>query len=329
MRLDGVGASLLRSMGRRGMSRALSGGGGGRGNAPQAKMYVPSVIGGFSGSSTGVSYERYSLAEGCVVVRLPPSSQASSTPTLSSSTASCGLVFKPEEEIGDELLESSIDWKLMGTITRMSPSSNDVELLMADGVTREKVSVLELRAAGAMERESFLRWQVRLKSDGNLSSTGGTKRSREGDPPVVGEPLLDGEPWWVVKGIVVRVVNPSLSLLCGRKFVVAAASKKENRILLGDFTEADSSATSSGQQRRQNAPLTGGHAVQQQDLETVIPKDGGKALVLLGEHRGEIVTVQSKLRSAETREVVAVCCNTTQTDLLVTVQPDHLSQFLA
>jgi hypothetical protein len=300
-------------------------------------MYVPSIIGGFSGSASGVTYERYALREGSIVVRITASASEGSSSSSSSSATGNGngtsaataagsggasapppLAFKPEEEIGEEELESCIDWKAMGIITRMNPSSTDVEVCLADGVTREKVSVLVLRAAGAMEQRTFRKLQSRFQQQQQQQQQQGVKRPRELADSLALLPLPCDEPWWVFKGIVVRVVNDALPLLCGRKFVVANASKKENRILLADFTEGGKGAGS--------GPMTGGHAVQQQDVETVVPKEGGKALVLLGDHRGEVITVTGKVRAAETREIVGVV-GTTSAGVSITVQPDQLSQF--
>ena len=310
-RVAGVGASLLRSMAgkaRRGLAPATSGA------AAPNKQYVPSVIGGFAGSGN-VSYERYALTEGSVVVRLPPASGTTSSNVATPPAAA--LYFKLEEDINDDDdVDRSLDFRLFGQITRMNPSSTDVEISLADG-SREKVSVLELRAAGAVELRTFRKWQ----QNHNSSQAGGSlsgKRPRDALNPS-DFPSSD-TPWWVVKGIVVRVVNESLSSLCGRKYVVASASKKENRIFLGDFTESEGPAGNS------RGPLAGGHTVGQQDVETVIPKDGGKALILLGEHRGEMVTVLKKVRSEETREVRGVNVTTMSGETLF-VGPDQLSQF--
>jgi hypothetical protein len=336
--------------------------------ANSSKMYVPSIIGGFAGSNTGVSYGRYTLKEGSIVVRLsapmlsaePPvssvsvpaaaasSSPAGETSTSLSSSSSAKLVFKADEDEetsrgsstpNEETLiaAAGLDWMAVGMITRMNTSmgssSTDVELLLGDGKTREKVSVLSLRLAGALEERAYHAWRAKgasscssNNSDGTAAVStrggiGGTKRPREDTMSTRGpQGLAADHPWWAVPGIVVRVVNHELTSLCGKKYVVAKASKKENRIFLGNFTESEA-LVSSGVQA---LPLTGGHAVGLQDVDTVIPKDGGRALVLLGEHRGEVVTVVAKERS-DSREIVRVS-GKTDAGLILSVKPEEISQ---
>lgn len=297
---------------------------------------LPSINGG--GVQRSGSPERPPFADGSPTTTAPPGSPASA---VAAATAAALKHFRSEAELTEEErrygkhLHHSMVQQLF-EVSRWDPAKGTMEALFLDG-RRAKLRVHEVRPAGYVENALYQQWKEDPASQPVLSigvaspltgpssdvqSPHHTTGSHSvGSPSPQCSPLTTTvagvpTPWWVLPNLVVRVVTEAAGEWLGRRCVVVAVWRKANTVRVMNeqlWLSPPSAATSSGV-----VDIVG-----VEGLETVLPKKGESGVVVLGPHRGEMVTVTARSRD-ETGNLTALVVQCHRTKEVLQFAPEEL-----
>lgn len=226
---------------------------------------------------------------------------------LSTSPASSADVLKrfrsesdmtPEEKLhGKRLSSEMVD--LLFEVVRIDTRGRTVEGLFLNQ-TRAKLPFSGIRPAGYVERRLYHQW----KQDPSSRPLMVIEASAEAAPvsartatTLVGAVEPGGgatgsneaarvTPWWVVPRLLVRIAATASGAWYGKKCVVQSIKRAENKIRVCEW--------SGGGPIGEPVDVVG-----VEGLETVVPKKGGRAMIVVGERRGDMVLVCGRLRSAD------------------------------
>ncbi|CBZ27406.1 conserved hypothetical protein [Leishmania mexicana MHOM/GT/2001/U1103] len=246
-----------------------------------------------------------------------------------------------EQKYGRKLSPDMV--RLLFEVTRVDYQGRTIEALFLDG-TRAKVFFFEARPAGYVERKLYATWKADPASrpvaviHSNASSpTTSLAPNGAGLPSSAPSPALPPPPpsvtavaWWVIPRLLVRVTTEAAGDWYGKKCVVKTVQRSENRVRLMEWVEEGRSG--GGESGSRSVHNCGGltaattetrELVGVDGLETVVPKKGGRAMVVLGSRRGEMCTVRSRVRGAD-GELTAVEVELNRTKEVVTLQAGEL-----
>ncbi|KAG5503973.1 hypothetical protein GH5_04831 [Leishmania sp. Ghana 2012 LV757] len=242
-----------------------------------------------------------------------------------------------EEKYGRQLTPDMM--RLIFEVARVNQRGRSIEALFLDG-TRAKVSFFEVRPAGYVERKIYAMWKAdpasrpvhtihsNASSPTTSSAPHGAVLPSPASPP---QPSVAGGAWWVIPRLLVRLTTEAAGDWYGKKCVVKSVQRSERRVRLMEWAE-EGRCCGVGESGRTcihscGKPATA--AVETRELigvegiETVVPKKGGRAMVVLGSRRGEMCTVRSRVRGAD-GELTAVEVEMSRTKELVTLHADEL-----
>lgn len=300
----GQGATGIRSVGR-GLLQSMKPPSLLPSSANRAESYQALSTGGFLDASTAPSLRHVAVG---AVIRLAKASDLGvgskrerdvSSPTSdeqpknfsSSSAFSLTGRFQRESELKSEEERrygrrlSPEMYDALGEITRLDAAMKNIEVLFLSG-ERRKLSVHDVKPAGFVEQSLYRRWKnaPELRPVALIPSP---VASPVGD---ISAPLPPQSPssWWVLPKLVVRVVAETAPQdWAGVKAVVTAIQRKESRIRL-------MRCSSGGSPNKQSAEV---EVEGLESVESVVPKRGEMGMLVLGERKGELVTVEARHRT--------------------------------
>lgn len=230
--------------------------------------------------------------------------------------------------------------RLLFEVARVDPQGRRLEALFLDG-SRAKVGFHDVRPAGYVERAMYAAWRAdpasrpvhTIHSDASSPTTATGGGGGNGDArlpsalsaaspstspvPPSGSPTdAAGTGWWVIPRLLVRLTAEAAGDWYGKKCVVKTVQRSENRVRLTEWVDESASAPSAA------APETR-ELIGADGLETVVPKKGGRALVVLGPLRGEMCVVRARVRGPD-GDLSAVEVEMSRTKDVVTLQADEL-----
>lgn len=230
---------------------------------------------------------------------------------------------------------------LLFEVTRVDTQGRSVEALFLDG-SRAKLAFREIRPAGYDERRRYAQWKAdpssrpvttmysRASSPSTASAPGThsafsanttepaqAERSESGTAAAA---LTETARWWVIPHLLVRVATEAAGDWYGKKCVVKTVRRKENAVRLTEWVDepAVKGSTTSAGAAAETRELIGVDG-----LETVVPKKGGRAMVVLGPRKGEMCTVRSRLRGPD-GDLTGVEVEMNRTKEVVTLQAEEL-----
>ncbi|KAG5503419.1 hypothetical protein JKF63_05558 [Porcisia hertigi] len=242
--------------------------------------------------------------------------------------------FTPEEQkYGRQLTPDMV--RLLFEVARVDQQSRSIEALFLDG-TRAKVSFFEVRPAGYVERRMYAKWKADPASRpvatilSNASSpTTSSAQSGAVLPSSASAPVfpptspVTAAAWWVIPRLLVRLTTEAAGDWYGKKCVVKAVQRSENRVRLTEWIEEGSSkGDHSSGKPMSTAPETR-ELIGVDGLETVVPKKGGRAMVVLGSQRGEMCIIRNRIRGPH-GELAAVEVEISRTKEVMTLQAEEL-----
>ncbi|CBZ34469.1 hypothetical protein, conserved [Leishmania donovani] len=245
-----------------------------------------------------------------------------------------------EQKYGRKLTPDMVH--LLFEVTRVDYQGRSIEALFLDG-TRAKVSFFEVRPAGYVERKMHAVWKADPASrpvaiiHSNASSpttssapNGAVLPSSAPSPALPPPPSVTAAAWWVIPHLLVRVTTEAAGDWYGKKCVVKTVQRSENRVRLMEWVEEGRSGSGeSGSRSFHNcgkpkaATADTRELIGVDGLETVVPKKGGRAMVVLGSRRGEMCTVRNRIRGAD-GELAAVEVEINRTKEVMTLQAGEL-----
>eukprot|EP00796_Vickermania_ingenoplastis_P007427 gene7427-5228_t len=224
-------------------------------------------------------------------------------------------------------------WSSLAEVTRCDAARGVVEALFLSG-ERAKLHLFDIRPAGFVEQKLYAKW----KSDPSSrpvqvigSPSGHTPVSSSPTNTVAGEggaactdgsstvpcPSSDGPtpsptPWWIARGLVVRIVaDDAGEAWLGHKAVVQSVDRKEGTMRLLRLPPAPPARGMTGSRVRGGGETTFSTSrapgstcddvldvIGVDSVETVVPRRGETGLLVLGERRGELVRVLERSRGA-------------------------------
>ncbi|KAG5477730.1 hypothetical protein LSCM1_05028 [Leishmania martiniquensis] len=245
-----------------------------------------------------------------------------------------------EQKYGRQLTPDMV--RLLFEVTRVNRQCRSIEALFLDG-TRAKVSFFEVRPAGYVERKMYATWKAdpasrpvaTIHSDASSPTTssaphGAVLPSLVSPPAPTPETSVAGAAWWVVPRLLVRIATEAAGDWYGKKCVVKSVQRSAGRVRLTEWVE-EGSGCGVGESGRgfsscgkPTAPAAETRELIGVDgIETVVPKKGGRAMVVLGSRRGEMCTVRSRVRGPN-GELTAVEVEISRTKEVLTLQADEL-----
>nr|CAJ2474111.1 unnamed protein product [Leishmania braziliensis] len=279
----------------------------------------------------------------------PSTSTAPSTLTTDSAVAAVAqkvmshfrsaASLTPEERKYGRQLTADMTHSLF-EVTRVDQQGRSIEALFLDG-TRAKVSFFEVRPAGYVEQRMYAVWKADpasrpvtiIHSNASTPTTpsapnGAVVPSSSPSPALQPPPSVTAAAWWVIPHLLVRLTAEAAGDWCGKKCVVKSVQRSENRIRLTEWVEGSSSGESGSRSVHNSGKLTAAAAEMREligvdGLETVVPKKGGRAMVVLGNRRGEMCTIRNRVRGAD-GELMAVEVEISRTKEVMTLQADEL-----
>ncbi|KAK7194186.1 hypothetical protein NESM_000332500 [Novymonas esmeraldas] len=323
------------------------------------QAYVPLSTGGFlsTAGAAGDTMEGHQVRVGDVLaLRKPPGTAASppppppphtnrsasttpsSSPTTATAPASAAAVevlaqramghFKSaaaftsdEVKYGRSLTPEMT--RVLFEVARVDQHSRSVEAVFLDGA-RAKLSYLEVRPAGYVERKMYAAWKadpasrpvatIHSAAASPTTSSSPTATAAPSQPP---SPPPPAAAWWVTPRLLVRLAAESAGDWYGKRCAVTSVQRSGNRIRLTEVLEeaADGDGGTAVAETRELVGLDG--------LETVIPRKGGRAMVVLGARRGEMCTVRNRVRGPD-GELIAVEVEVGRTKEVLAMRPEEL-----
>ena len=176
-------------------------------------------------------------------------------------------------------------------VTRVDPNGEFLEVEHADG-RRLKIPKKDCRPALHGECEIFKQWRSNRGCIPKPGLSQSLERKRGREPDAEGGAKVPAV-WWAIPKLVVRCVNAEFPAALGQNFRVDAAVRKANEVIA-----------------RPIVPCSDGSlniTFRQEDIETVVPRVGERGIVVLGPHRGEIVTVIERENDGHRRDCRSVC----------------------
>ncbi|KPI86425.1 hypothetical protein ABL78_4504 [Leptomonas seymouri] len=248
---------------------------------------------------------------------LPPPPTQPSPALISADRAHKTLShFKPaasftdnDKEYGMRLSPDMV--RCLFEVTRVDPQGRSVEALFLDG-TRVKLPFHSIRPAGYDEQKRYAQWKTDPSSrpvatihSGVSSPTSASARGAHPVSPVDqtsqtvptgdGITAVSADSWWVIPRLLVRIATEAAGDWYGKKCVVKAVRRNENAIRLTEWQDeaqhARGNGSSGAAEMRELIGVDG--------LETVVPRKGGRAMIVLGPQRGEMCTVRSRVRGPD------------------------------
>ncbi|KPA79103.1 hypothetical protein ABB37_05623 [Leptomonas pyrrhocoris] len=221
-------------------------------------------------------------------------------------------------------------------VTRVDPHGRSVEALFLDG-TREKLPFRDVRPAGYDEQRRYAQWKadpssrpVATMHSGASSPTSASAPGTHPASPVAqtsataqqanSTVVAAADTWWVIPHLLVRVATEVAGDWYGKKCAVTAVRRSENAIRLTEWH--DEAQSSGGHSSHRNAAETR-ELIGADGLETVVPKKGGRAVIVLGPRKGEICTVRSRVRGPM-GDLTGVEVEIRRTNEVVTLQAEEL-----
>ncbi|GET88917.1 hypothetical protein, conserved [Leishmania tarentolae] len=244
-----------------------------------------------------------------------------------------------EQKYGRKLTPDMV--RLLFEVTRVDFQGRSMEALFLDG-TRAKLSFFEVRPAGYVEQRMYATWKAdpasrpvaiihsQTSSPTTLSAPNGAVLPLSTSSPALSTPPLDTTAdWWVIPRLLVRLTTEAAGDWYGKKCVVKAVQRSENRVRLMEWVEKGPSGGESGSMVAHNSSKPTAPTAETRELigadglETVVPKKGGRAMVVLGSRRGEMCTVRNRIRDAD-GELTAVEVEISRTKEVMTLQAGEL-----
>jgi hypothetical protein len=276
----------------------------------------------------------------------------SSSPSSAHTAPPGPLRFKPaasftdnEVEYGRRLSPDMV--RRLCEVTRVDSRGRTVEALFLDG-TRAKLPYRDVRPAGYDEQKRYVQWKadpasrpVPTMHSGSPSSTSfsapgahPTSSTAVSATDLAGPVAVAGAtqspsgsaaalPWWVIPRLLVRVATEAAGDWYGKKCVVNAVRRSDNAIRLTEWQDEAVVSThrhgnSSGAPTLETRELIGVDG-----LETVVPKKGGRAMIVLGPKKGEMCTVRSRVRGPD-GDLTGVEVEISRTKEVVTLHAEEL-----